>query len=104
MARSLSIATGDTNTETFVPQTTFLVYAAGIPGSTTFTVQMRPRGISTATWVSAQSSGTLTDTSTSAVVNGSPGFEFRIARTTGTTTVARTFYWDHVTSLRSVYN
>ena len=103
MAKSLSIAAGGETTETFYPNASFLVYGPGIPTSTTFQIQMRPKGVGTADWVSAVTANHLEDSTPSAGVSGSRGFEYRIHRTAGTTTAARTFYWDHVTTLESIY-
>ena len=106
MANEIRIATGDTESETFVPETTFLIYSSALPTgtpTTTFTIQMRPTGDDSLTWFAAKADNHLTNTTRVALVNGSPGFEYRLERTAGTTTAARTFYWDHVPSLRAIY-
>ena len=110
MAKVLTIEAGERNSQTFVPQTSFLVYAGGVPNPpATYQVQMRPKGVSS-TWVAAQSNRTVPDlsdaaTGNSLLVNGSPGFEYRVYASANVPVgMTATLYWDHVTSLRSIYN
>ena len=107
MARQLTIENGEQSSETFVPQTSFLIYGAGLPATpATYQVQMRPRGISSAAWVPSHtdvSNSNLSSTVVSAVINGSPGFEYRVQAVAATSAVVN-LYWDHITFLRSVYN
>ena len=107
MARQLTIRNGQQSSQSFVPQTSFLVYGAGLPGTpATYQVQMRPTGVSTAAWIPAdtnKANANLSSSVSSALVNGSPGFEYRI-QAVGTTSADVVLYWDHITSLRSVYN
>lgn len=106
MARVLTIADTEQSSGTFTPDTSFLVYAAGLPSGTNFQIQMRPTGVSGAAWVAARSDITdshLTNAISSAVVNGSPGFEFRIHAASAVSAVT-TIYWDHITTLKSFDN
>ena len=107
MAKILTISSGERDSQTFVPQTSFLMYGAGLPATpATYQIQMRPRDVSNAAWIPAQtdiSNSNLSSSVVSAVVNGSPGFEFRIFAVAATSANV-SLYWDHITSLRSVYN
>lgn len=106
MAKVLTIAASGQESTTFIPQTSFLIYAAGLPSGTNFQIQMRPIGVSNAAWVAARSDITdshLTNAIASAVVNGSPGFEFRIHADSAVSALT-TIYWDHITTLKAFDN
>ena len=106
MAKSVSIATTDTESEGFRPQTNFIVVASQA-ASLTGQYVLQIRSINpTGTWVEMASAPMqLATTNKVIAASGSPGFEYRIFRKGGTAETADlTFHWDHVTTLRSVYN
>lgn len=95
----------------FEVQTSFIVMAnhnGVIPSNETYDIEMLPRVLPAGTtgyWTKAPGASTLQDETKATVVNGSPGFHYRIRRTdTATVNPNITFYWDHVTTLGAFYN
>ena len=106
MARELEYDGTNHRSSTFVPETTFIVMGSVIETGDTYQVQCQPTNLATTgTWTKVRGSQDLTPTEPMTGVNGSPGFRYRVNRTAGTgARTGTTFYWDHVTSLRSIYN
>ena len=106
MARQLEYDGTHHRSSTFVPQTTFIVMGVTITSGDTYQVQCQPTNVAeSSSWTKAPGSEDLTNAVLATGVNGSPGFRYRVNRTAGTGARTTTiFYWDHVTSLRSVYN
>ncbi len=106
MARQLEYDETNHRSSTFVPQTTFIVMGSVIETGDTYQVECQPTNLATnSTWTQVRGSEDLTGTEPMTGVNGSPGFRYRVNRTAGSGARTGTiFYWDHVTSLRSIYN
>lgn len=103
-------------TNSFVPNTTFILFVdtnadlQGTGGTPTeaYQIEFQPTNIEEDdTWLPAPgtNNGVLQLSTKYSTVTGSPGFRYRVRQTTGTTQSTDIgFYWDHVTSLRSVFN
>ena len=111
MAKQLTYDSTANATEIFRPQTNFIVFIANngsqLGSNETYVVQMLPDQLpdSSSDWQNAPGAITLQTIVRLDEANGSPGFKYRILRTgtAGPGTNVQ-FYWDHVTTLRSVYN
>ena len=90
----------------FNPNCAFLVSvhkAASLTG--VYDIEIRPKGDTSATWIpiSLGSAGGGLKTSTKVVViNGSPGYDYRVHLASGT--VDDGIYWDEITTLQSIYH
>ena len=121
MARELTYTAASTTTgmtDTFIPKTSFIVMIvhngdlASSPMATpptfeTYEVECLPTNLPDGTdgWIRAPGSDLLTGSTKITDVTASPGFKYRIKK--GGAEVATgglEFYWDHITSLRSIYN
>ena len=111
MARKLSYNTTRNATETFVPKTGFFVFitnnGASLPTNETYEVQMVPsqEADNSNEWQTVPGATPLQTTVRLTQAQGSPGFKYRIHRdgSVGPGSDVE-FYWDHVTTLRSVNN
>ena len=105
MAKQATYNSDDHVSESFVPKAPFMVQIIDADPSDYFELQLQPTNIPESTlWLADQRASLLRGNSAT-VTNGSPGFRYRIKRSSGTGNDAGVeVYWDNVTSLRSVYN
>ena len=105
MAKQATYNSAKHVSESFEPQTSFIVQVDNVPSMDMFQVEFQATNLpESGTWLRAPGSETL-DGDSATVANGSTGFRYRVRRTSGTGNDAGVeVYWDNVTSLRSVYN
>ena len=105
MAKQANYNSDDHVSESFEPQTSFIVQVDNAPSTDMFNVEFQATNLpESGTWLKAPGSETLSGDSAT-VANGSTGFRYRVRRTGGMGNDRGVeVYWDNVTSLRSVYN
>ena len=90
----------------FNPNCAFLVSAhksASLTG--VYDIEIRPKGDTSATWIPisvGSVSGGLQTTTKIVVINGSPGYDYRVHLASGTADDG--IYWDEITTLQSIYH